>query len=237
MKALLPLPALVLALAAGCGDEDGDDRSGAGEPAGYTAELRPLNDSGVTGEAAFDLEEDAVRVRISASGFKDDQIIAQWVKGRTDTAPARCPRGDVSASQGRRAYGGTLLALQPFPTIRSGESALRYDLKLSLSAAERRRLEPGEGRVIVLAGRTADRVGDLRSGRPENLPLACGRIVAEYIGRSKGVGAPAGASASAIRPTPVTGCPHAASPHRRGARPARARATRPGRPARSTRRT
>ncbi|MDQ4049218.1 MAG: hypothetical protein M3131_07545, partial [Actinomycetota bacterium] len=60
-----------------------------------------------------------------------------------------------------------------------GQNALRYDLELSLSAAERRRLEPVEGRVIVLSGWTAERVGDLMAGRPGNLPLACGRIVAE----------------------------------------------------------
>lgn len=175
MKPLLPLLAALLAFAPGCGDDDGEDASG-GEPAQYTAELRPLNESGVRGNALFELEDGAIGVKITARGLRGDQIIAQYVKGVAGTTPARCPDGDVSASQGRRAYGGTLLAVEPFPTVKRGEDRLRYDLRLSLSERERDRLEPFAGRALVLSGETAERHGDLRAGRPGNLPLACGLI-------------------------------------------------------------
>ena len=124
----------------------------------------------------MELEEDALRVRITARGLGEDQIVAQYVKGVAGTTPARCPDGDVSARQGRAAYGGTLLALQPFPTIKRGQNQLRYDLTLSLSERERRRVEPLEGRALVLSGKTAEREGDVSAGRLGNLPLACGRI-------------------------------------------------------------
>ncbi len=170
MKPLLPLLAVLLALLPACGDGE----TGAGEVTEYAAELRPLNGSGVTGKAVFELQEDAIGVRISARGFEDKQIISQSITGLAGTKPARCPDG--GAGQRRRSYGRTLFYVQPSPTIKPGETRLRYDLTVHLSEAERRRLEPLEGRALVLSGRTAGRGGEVSPGRAGDLPLACGRI-------------------------------------------------------------
>ena len=183
MKPLLPLLALLLASATGCGD-DGNDRAGAGaETVGdYGADLRQLNGSGVNGEAEFELGEDVLVVRITATGVQSDRVLAQYIKGFTASARARCPDDSgragriVDRREGRSAYGRTVFAVEPFPTIGPQEDTLRYDLKLPLSEAERRRIEPLESRVLVLAGGTADIDGDGSARYLRNLPVACGEI-------------------------------------------------------------
>jgi hypothetical protein len=173
MKPLLLLLAVLTALLPACGD-DGGENVASGEVEEYAAELRPLNGSGVAGEAAFELGEDAIAVGITARPFEDGQILSLSIHGLAGTRLDRCPDGDTSAAEGRRAYGRSLLLVRPSPTIKRGEDRLRYDLTVPLSDAQRRRLEPFQGRTLVISKNKGDRGRGLRAGPA--LPLACGRI-------------------------------------------------------------
>lgn len=166
MRRLLPLLPLILALLVGCGDEGGDDESGS-DDAAYSAQLRPLNGSGVTGEATFESQEDGIAVRITARGLEPGQVLPTYVKGFAGTREARCPdSGDELSAREARAYGDTLFTVEPFPTIKPGEARLRYDLMLTPSEGELRRLEPLERRTLVL---------EAGEGRART-PVACGEI-------------------------------------------------------------
>jgi len=167
MKPVLPLLAVVLALFASCGDE-GDDDEGRSDDTAYSAQLRPLNGSGVTGEATFEFQDDGIKVRITARGLAPGEILPTYVKGFAGTREARCPDsgGDHNAREAR-AYGDTLFSVEPFPTIEPGEASLRYYLMLTPSEAELRRLEPLERRTLVLEA------GDRRA---RTSPVACGEI-------------------------------------------------------------
>lgn len=168
IRRLIPLLALVLALLVGCGDEEGEGEDGADGRA-YSTELRPLNGSGVTGEAAFEFQEDGLAVRITARGFEAGRILPTYVKGFTGTREARCPdSGEDLSAREARAYGDTLFAVDPFPTIKPGERRLRYDLTLTPSEGDLRRLQPLDRRTLVLEA------GD----GPRALPVACGEISA-----------------------------------------------------------
>ncbi len=175
MKPLLLLLAVLTALLPACGDDGGEDVA-SGKVKEYAAELSPLNGSGVAGKAGFEEGEDSLAVTVSARPFEDRQILALSINGGAGTTPARCPDGDASAAEGRSAYGQVLVLVRPAPTIKRGEDRLRYDLLVPLSDGERRRLEPLEGRTLVISRNRGDRGRGVRPGRA--LPLACGRISA-----------------------------------------------------------
>ena len=167
MKRLLPLLALVLMLFPGCGD-DGDDGDDGAATGAYSAQLRPLNGSGVTGEATFESQEDGIAVRITARGLEPGQVLPTYVKGFAGTREARCPdSGEELSAREARAFGDTLFTVEPFPTIKPGEARLRYDLMLTPSEGEFRRLQPLERRTLVL---------EAGEGRGRTLPVACGEI-------------------------------------------------------------
>lgn len=112
MKPLFPLLAVLLAFTPGCGDEDREAESGGGEATRYAAELGPLNDSRVTAHALLELEEDAIRVRISARGLREDQIILPLDRREGLQRQARstvcCPAlagADVAVGATRRRIG------------------------------------------------------------------------------------------------------------------------------------
>ncbi len=167
MKQLVPLLALVLTLFSGCGGDD-DGEGGDGGTTEYSATLRPLNNSGVTGEAVFEQQGDEIRLRITAKGLEPGQIIPTYVRGFAGTREARCPRSDGNLSaREARAYGATVFSVEPFPTIKPAEATLRYDLTLTPSKAERHRLEPLARRTLMLeAGKR----------RTQTLAVACGEI-------------------------------------------------------------
>ena len=168
MKRLLPGLTAVLGVLAGCG-EDGGGGEGGADSARYSADLRPLNGSGVTGKAAFESQEDGIAVRITASGLEPGQILPTYVKGFAGTREARCPdSGDDLSAREARVYGDTVFALEPFPTIKPGEATLRHDLTLTPSEGELRRLEPLERRTLVLQAGEG----------PRTVPVACGEISA-----------------------------------------------------------
>ncbi len=165
MKLLLPLLALALVLFAGCGGDDIETEQ-------YSAELRAIGGSGVTGRAVFRLEDDAIDATITAKGLEERQIVSQFVKGLAGTEQARCPESVQFAGGGQVAYGKTVLALEPFPTVQPGRDVSRYDGRLPLSEAERRRIEPLERRVLLITGEAAQENG----GGRRNTPVACGEI-------------------------------------------------------------
>lgn len=167
MKRLLLLLAVVLAPVAGCGDE-GDEGDARADRTTYSAQLRPLNGSGVTGDAAFRFQEDGIAVRITARGLEPGQILPTYIKGFAAAREARCPdSGERLSAREARTYGDTVFEVEPFPTIKPGEARLRYDLTLTPSERELRRLEPFERRTLVL-----------RAGEgPRTLPVACGEIL------------------------------------------------------------
>ncbi len=200
MKKLSPLLALLLAFATGCealktgetvekGDEGGCGGGGAAPQmfAQHTADLRPLNDSGVEGLARITLAGDLLTVRITASGLEENRIHKQYLTGGREEAA--CPGGaeddngngfvEHSREEGESAYGSTVLPLEPFPT--TTRKSDRLDVELDFPQVPRDRIEPLEDHAIVLAGMRANLHKQGREGRRrveyvENLPVACGAI-------------------------------------------------------------
>lgn len=161
MKPLAPALAALIALLAGCDDDDGG-----AEVMRYSAELLPLNDSGATGQARLEVRADELTVRITARGLEAGQVVPTYIRGFAGMREARCPRsGEDLAAREARAYGDRLFAVEPFPTIEPGATRLRYDLTLSPSPAARRRLQPLERRVLVL-----------QAGERNPSPVACGEL-------------------------------------------------------------
>lgn len=166
------MPPIVAAVAAvavsACGEQPGPadaDR--------YSAELQPLNDSGVEGRARLAREGNHLTVRIKADGLERRHVHGQAIHGFVaQREAAECPSeelGDVGGlrpKEGESQYGHPLRRLEPFPSVGS-DGRLDYGLTFNVDAEK---LEPLETRAIVLRG-----VSEGGRYRPE-LPVACGRI-------------------------------------------------------------
>lgn len=178
MRRLVTLLASLLVLAPACGQEPA--AGGGGEAQRFAADLRPLNGSDVEGTARMTLAGNHFVVDIDARGLERNRIHAQHIHGVRDEARApSCPTsadglnggGFVGPEQAERAYGGEVLALEPFPTVaRNG----RLDWEVTMNVAPDE-VRPLERRVLVLRGGSANTAGGGAEYEPD-LPVACGEI-------------------------------------------------------------
>ncbi len=204
MKKLAPVVAALLAVAPACeaikpGEtaEEGDGGGTGGRPAGappqaasaveeHTAELRPVNDSGVRGLARLTLAGDRLTVRITARGLEENRIHKQYIAGGGG-GEATCPteaedengNGFVEHREAQSAYQRIVLPLEPFPTTPRNSDEI--NVQLVFPQIERRRVEPLEDHAVVLAGGRANihrrgREGRRRVEYVPSLPVACGLI-------------------------------------------------------------
>lgn len=154
----------------------------------YTAELSPLNNSGVTGTAELVLIGNELTVTINASGLEPNMVHPQHIHGfKENNRNSKCPPpsadddGDnfVELGEGAPFYGPVLLPLQPFPTAPDGtitfvETYNVNDLDFSVT--------PLQNRAIVLHGMTAELTQIVNgetvvvNGYIATLPVACGQI-------------------------------------------------------------
>ena len=172
--------ALILLLATGCGDDEEEGLPGdpEGDNRRFVAELRPLNDSAVQGEARLALDGEDLIVRIDARGLERNRVHEQAIHGRRGRGgDASCPEGGgsgrLTAQEAERRYGPSILEIEPYPTVRqSGE--VHYDLVLTVDPDE---LSPLSERVLVLSGATIGSEGQKRYA--PDLPVACGVLRAQ----------------------------------------------------------
>ncbi len=180
MPPVVPVMAAMAVMAvavSACGEQPG-----AADAARYSAELRPLNDSGVKGRARLDMEREHLTVTIEADGLEPDQIHEQGVHGfLAEQRGAECPAqesgkgaspslralGRLAEDDGTSTYGRRLRALEPFPTVGSNG---RLDYRLTFTV-DPDQLKPLENRALVLRGASPDG----GTYRPD-LPVACGRL-------------------------------------------------------------
>ncbi|HEV2771539.1 MAG TPA: hypothetical protein VGV57_01710 [Thermoleophilaceae bacterium] len=165
------MPPLVVAVAAvaisACGEQPG-----VADAVRYSAELQPLNDSGVEGRARLSREGEHLTVRVKADGLTRHQVHGQAIHGFVaDREAAECPSEEfgedrIGPKEGASQYGRRLRKLEPFPTVRS-DGDLNYQLTFNIDPDK---LDPLESRTIVLRG-----TSEGGKYRPE-LPVACGRI-------------------------------------------------------------
>ncbi|MBA3422927.1 MAG: hypothetical protein H0U12_13755 [Thermoleophilaceae bacterium] len=120
-------------------------------------------------------------VDLDARGLERRMIHAQQIHGLVAAdQEASCPafaddangNGFVGLEEGKRVYGGALLALEPFPTVgRNGR--LDWDLTLNVDPGELRSLERG---VVLLRGGSVDLDGTGGAEYEPDIPVACGKI-------------------------------------------------------------
>ncbi|HEV2768895.1 MAG TPA: hypothetical protein VGV40_01755 [Solirubrobacteraceae bacterium] len=174
MRRLLPLVAVMLAGLSACGEDDQQRPSRS-----FTAELRPLNDSGVEGTVELvSRRRDRLQVDIDATGLTPNQIHQQQIHGFTDDGrDAECPDeeggGLLLSDEARESYGRVVKDLAPYPTV-GEEGKLNWDMPVEVNAD---RLRPLSDRVVVLYGKKADRESvDAGTIYEPELPVACGVI-------------------------------------------------------------
>ena len=175
MRRLLSALAVLLIVAPACGDAEAE---GGGDESSqrFAVDLLPLNGSDAEGRGTLALAGNHLTVDIEASGLEPDQIHEQHLHGLVVAAQAaRCPTdsedgdgdGLVGLGEARSAFGTSVRALEPFPTVGRG-GRLDYELTFTV---DREQLAPLENRVLVLRG--ASPAGE--TYRPD-LPAACGRL-------------------------------------------------------------
>ena len=166
------MPPIVVAVAAvavsACGEQPGVT-----DAERYSAELQPLNDSGVEGRARLAREGEHLTVTIEADGLAPKRIHGQAVHGFLgERRAAECPSeasgddGLLGWEEGASEYGPRLYRLEPFPTVES-DGRLKYRLTFNVDPD---RLAPLDTRALVLRGDSTD-----GKYRPD-LPVACGRL-------------------------------------------------------------
>lgn len=167
-----PALAAALVLLAGCAQTE----PGPTEVERYSVRLKALNDSGVEGTANLMRAGPHLVIRIRATGMKPRQIHAQHLYSfASDDRDSRCPTGAltdgdenglIDSEEGQGAYGRSILALEPYPTV-DADGELDYVLKFDL---DREKLDSLRGGALLLQGTDA--------GAYEfDLPAACGRLV------------------------------------------------------------
>lgn len=157
---LAPVLVGAVALLTACGQR--------AEPERYSVRLQPVNDSGVSGTAQLEQTGEHFEIEIHATGMVPDRIHAQGLRafGRGDRN-SRCPTAATDAAEGRSAYGGSLLPLEPYPTVDS-DGDLDYQLTFTLDPKNVDRLRGG---ALLLQGEDSGGLYD------HTVPVACGRIV------------------------------------------------------------
>ena len=158
----------------------------------FTANLNPLNNSGVTGKATITVENNTLTVNIWAEGLEPNMVHPQHIHGfkannRNSTCPAPSDdkNGDglVDLVEGLPSYGPVLLELylpvDEFPKA-DADGKIHYERTFSLGEVEFEEegqvisyadLKPLQNRAIVLHGMTVD--GEYIA----TLPVACGMIM------------------------------------------------------------
>lgn len=148
----------------------------------YTAQLAPLNGSGVTGEVEIQVQGNRLDVMMVVRGVEPGQIHPQHIHGfdgneQDATCPPPSAAGDdglISIAEGEPFYGPVQLALDPFPTPQDGTYVFHETFKITnadkdFTVQDARDLVDEE---IVIHGMTVD--GEYWA----TLPVACGALVA-----------------------------------------------------------
>lgn len=158
----------------------------------FNAQLSPLNNSGVTGEANITVENNTLTVNIWADGLEPLVVHPQHIHGfmenkRNSTCPTMADdkNGDgiVDLIEGLPSYGPVLLELYlpvgEFP-VADADGRIRYERTFNLGEIEFEEegqvisyadLKPLQNRAIVLHGMTVN--GEYIA----TLPVACGMIM------------------------------------------------------------
>lgn len=176
----LALVALLVTVAPACGEAEAE--SGREEAQRFTVDLRPLNGSEASGRATLSMAGEHLTVDIAATDLERNRIHEQHIHGLVvadeDASCATSAEDDdgdrfVGLREGMSAWGRSLRALEPFPTV-GGSGRLDYELTLTVDPQE---LQPLENRVLLLRGRSAD-VNEEGGGAEylPDLPVACGEI-------------------------------------------------------------
>ncbi|CAN5917260.1 hypothetical protein BH23ACT10_BH23ACT10_23400 [soil metagenome] len=161
-------------------------------PKTFTADLSPLNGSGVNGTATLTAEGSTLTVHIEASGLEAGMLHPQHIHGFDNPSRnAVCPTQDdadeleglpeeaddpdkfVALEEGLDDYGPVQLPLEPFPTAEDGTIDYTQTFPINSVKAVRGQLQ---NRHIVLHGLTIP--GDDGDVYVATLPVACGQIVA-----------------------------------------------------------
>ena len=167
-----------LVVVAACGDDEGL------EPGRFRTQLEPVNDSGVSGNAAVSVFEDTVRVAIDARGATPNEVHPQRIHGLGDGQEASCPdeeqdtnrNGIVDGREAEAAYGESTADLEPFPSANSDgrvKVLLNYragDAKYPFDV-EPERLDTLENQVVVLSGM------EVKGAYRAQVPVACGTLL------------------------------------------------------------
>lgn len=165
----------------------------------FTAQLAPLNNSGVSGEATLMVDGNMLTVTITAEGLEANKVHPQHIHGFVeDNRNATCPapsadkNGDglIDLIEGLPSYGPVLLELylpvDEFP-VADADGKLHFERTFSLGEVEFEEegqvisyanLKPLQNRAIVLHGMTVD--GEYVA----TLPVACGQIMPDNGNRT-----------------------------------------------------
>ncbi|MGK7392063.1 MAG: hypothetical protein ACNS60_17050 [Candidatus Cyclobacteriaceae bacterium M2_1C_046] len=150
-------------------------------PVTYSANLNPINNSGVNGSATLILEGNTLQVTIQANGLEPLKDHPQYIRGFPSSAEnSTCPppgadtdgNGIVGIEEGKLFYGGIKLPLDT--TTASSNGSLRYEDTFTLGEGNNPELEDLESltsRAIVLHGMT------INGNYEPALPVACGQLV------------------------------------------------------------
>jgi hypothetical protein len=159
----------------------------------FTANLMPLNNSGVTGTATVTVDENVLTVEVIASGLEPNKVHPQHIHGFMDKnknstcpTPAADTNGDglIDLVEGLPSYGGVLLELyvpiDAFPEA-DADGNLYFKRTFNLGEVEFQEegeviaykdLKPLQNRTIVLHGLTVN------GTYVPTMPVACGQLSA-----------------------------------------------------------
>lgn len=150
-------------------------------PQSFFADLNELNESGVTGTASIDIvpSEGSMTVTVEVEGLEPRQEHMMHIHGfpfDETFQPSVCPTlehdtdgdGLIELAEGMPAYGGVLMALEPYPTA-AEDGTITFQGTFENNAFM-------DIYTIVVHGMTADADGDGESAYDPSLPVACGDI-------------------------------------------------------------
>lgn len=140
----------------------------------FVAALKPVNKSGVMGEAVVIQRGSTLYVQIRARGMVPNQEHAQHIHGLSGSKASTCPpsiTGTVTQeAQAERYYGQVLVPLAPFPTA-SASGTVTYQANVAASSdVPTITLLPLGGRAVVLHGMMVGGTYD------PSVPVACGEL-------------------------------------------------------------
>lgn len=147
----------------------------------FEAELRPLNGSGVSGEATVLVREETMTVVVEASGLVANKVHPLHIHGFGGEREATCPSagagGDdlLDAAEGESSYGPVRISLEPFPSA-GDEGRIAFQVSYGIEPNEIGQTVPRDQvtnlstAAIVLHGLTVE--GAYRG----SVPVACGEL-------------------------------------------------------------